>query len=114
MKTSLSLLPALLLFGSSGLFAQQPKSPNELEGCLRRSGSQYVLIDRDGTMQEVSHSKLLKNLVGHEVKLTGTQSIRTIDTTPPGAASSAVERPYFRVESAQDIKPSCEGYAPLK
>jgi hypothetical protein len=113
MKTAQSISLALL-FCSPALLAQRTSNPYELQGCLRRSGSQYVLVDRDGTWQQVSYSKQMKSLVGHEVKLTGKQTIRTIDTTPPGGASSAIERPYFQIESAQDVKPSCEGYAPLK
>ena len=114
MKGSLLISLALLLCSGSELFARGGKSDTELEGCLRRSGNQYFLIDRDGTSEEVSHSKLLKNLVGHEVKLTGKQTIRTIDTTPPGGASSAKEKPYFEVQSAQDVSADCQGYAVLK
>jgi len=110
----LSLCALVVLGSASGLLAQHSKNNTEIEGCLRLSGSHYVIIDREGTLQEVSFSKKLKNLAGHEVKLTGKQSMRTIDTTPPGGASSAIEKPYFQVDSVQDIKPSCEGYAPLK
>jgi hypothetical protein len=114
MKAAMALSILLALSTGSGLQAEQSTGETQLQGCLRRSGSQYVLIDREGTSLDVSYNKKLKNLNGHEVKLTGRQLIRTIDTTPPGAASSTIQRPYFQVESAQDLSPNCQGYAQLK
>lgn len=82
----------------------------EIQGCLRRSQGQYILVDKDNTFQRLSNYRTLKNLVGHEVRLTGKPEIRTIDTTPPGGASSAIEQHYFQVKSADDVSPNCAGY----
>jgi hypothetical protein len=49
-------------------------------------------------------------MVEHEVRLTGKPAIRTVDTTPPGGASSAKEVRYFQVKGAVDVSPKCEGY----
>ena len=82
----------------------------EIQGCLRRSQGQYILVDKENTFQWLSNYRTFKNLVGHEVRLTGKPAIRTIDTTPPGAASSAKEVRYFQVKGAADVSPNCDGY----
>jgi len=82
----------------------------EIQGCLRRYQGQYILVDKDNTFQWLSSYRTLKNLVGHEVRLTGKPEIRTIDNTPPGGASSAIEQHYFQVKSADDVSPNCAGY----
>jgi hypothetical protein len=82
----------------------------ELQGCLRRSEGQYFLVDRDGVAKVLSNNSKLKNLAEHEIKVTGKPMIRTIDTTPPGGASSAIEKPYFEVKTVTEISPNCSGY----
>jgi hypothetical protein len=82
----------------------------EIQGCLRRFQGQYILVDKENTFQWLSNYKTLKNMVEHEVRLTGKPAIRTIDTTPPGGASSAKEVRYFQVKGAVDVSPKCEGY----
>jgi hypothetical protein len=82
----------------------------EIQGCLRQSQGQYILVDKDNTFQRLSNYRSLKQLVGHEVRLTGKPEIRTIDTTPPGGASSSIEQRYFQVKSAVDVSPNCAGY----
>jgi len=89
--------------------AKDPVSA-EVQGCLRRSEGQYILVDKDNTFQWLSNYKTLKSMVGHEVRLTGKPAIRTIDTTPAGGASSAKEQRYFQIKSAADVSPNCDGY----
>jgi len=112
---------SLLLFCfSSGLFAQpsgaspfldkDESSTAEVLGCLERNQGYYILVDTNNEYQRLSDNKGLKKLVGHEVRLTGTPEIRTIDNTPPGGASSAIEQHYFRVKTVQDVAPNCHAY----
>ncbi len=82
----------------------------EIQGCLRRSQGQYILVDKDNTFQRLSNYRGLKQLVGHEVRLTGKPEMRTIDTTPAGGASSSIEQRYFQVKSAVNVSPNCAGY----
>ncbi len=117
------MLSLLLLVFSTGMLAQ-PSGTNafadksdrgshevaEIQGCLQRNQGSYVLVDTNNEYQRVSDNKSLKKLVGHEVKLTGTPETRTIDTTPPGGASSAIEQRYFRIKTVQDVTPNCHAY----
>jgi hypothetical protein len=82
----------------------------ELQGCLQRSEGYYILVDTNNEYQRLSENKGLKKLVGHEVKLTGTPEVRTIDNTPAGGASSTVEQHYFRIKTVQDVTPNCHAY----
>jgi len=110
---------AMVLFaaGLTGMsrsaYAKENKTSGdtaELQGCLRRSEGQYFLVDRDGVAKVLSNNSKLKNLAEHEIKVTGTPRIRTIDTTPPGGASSAIEKPYFEVKTVTEVSPNCTGY----
>ena len=78
-----------------------------IEGCLREAGVQYTLTSKDGVLHHLSGGKL-RPYVGHEVELSGKPSIKTVDTTVSGAASSAKEIPIFVVKSVKDIAPSCQ------
>lgn len=113
MKTTLPVFLLLCLCTALGLPAQQ-SGETELQGCLHRAGSAYVLVDQNGESQQVSYLKSYKNLNLHEVKLTGRQTVRTIDATPPGGASATIQRPYFQAHSVTVVSPNCQGYAPLK
>jgi len=123
-----TLMPSLLLFllllvFTTGVSAQ-PSHANafaapansdshemaEIQGCLERNEGSYILVDRNNEYQRLSDNKNLKKLVGHEVKLTGKPAVRTIDNTPPGGASSAIEQHYFIVKTVQDITPNCQAY----
>ncbi len=121
--TQTVMLSLLLLAFNTGMLAQPSggsafadKSDSnshevaEIQGCLQHNQGSYVLVDTNNEYQRLSDNKSLKKLVGHEVKLTGTPEVRTIDTTPPGGASSAIEQRYFRVKSVQDVTPNCHAY----
>ena len=86
----------------------QKPGPATIRGCLQRIEGHYVLVDETNTAKRLSDSSKLKQLVGHEVELTGTPRIRTIDTSQPGIASSAIEQPYFEVKTVQDIAAKCQ------
>jgi hypothetical protein len=95
-----------------GKTAEVEPDPAMLEGCLQKSEGEYTITDKDGLLHHLTEGpKLLKSYVGHEVQLTGTPSIRTIDTTPPGGASSAIEKPVFRVRTVKDVAATCQSLA---
>jgi hypothetical protein len=96
--------------GASGAKSSNRSEIAEIQGCLQRDQGFYILVDANNEYQRLSDNKNLKKLVGHEVRLTGTPEIRTIDTTPPGAASSVVEQHYFKVTTVQDVSPNCRVY----
>ena len=80
-----------------------------MEGCLQSSQGQYTLTDSDGTVHQLSGAanKLIHH-VGHQVELTGKPGIRTLDTTSPGTASSAVEEAVFEVKSIKHLADKCK------
>lgn len=82
--------------------------PATLEGCLQKSEGEYTITGRDGVLHHLADGSKVKSYVGHEVQLTGTPSIETIDTTPPGGASSAIEKPVFRVKTVKDLSATCQ------
>lgn len=88
--------------------ADEAQGPAVLEGCLQTSEGQYTITEKNGLLHHLSGgSKLLKSYVGHEVQLTGKPSIVTVDATLPGGASSAVEKPVFRVKTVKDVSATC-------
>ncbi len=82
----------------------------EIQGCLQRQDGYFILVNTNNEYQRLSNNKALKALVGHEVRLTGKPEIRTIDTTLPGGASSAIEQRYFSIKTVQDVAPNCQAY----
>lgn len=121
--TQTFMLSLLLLLFNAGVLAQSSgesafankndsgsHAVAEIQGCLQRNQGFYILVDTNNEYQRLSDNKSLKKLVGHEVKLTGTPEVRTIDNTPPGGASSAVEQRYFRIKTVQDVTPNCHAY----
>ena len=111
---SLLLSNSAVLVQPSGAAAFADKGGShdiaEIQGCLQREQGFYILVDKNNEYQRLSDNKSFKNLLGHEVKLTGTPEIRTIDTTPPGGASSVIEQHYFRVKTVQDVMSNCHAY----
>ncbi|HZL69452.1 MAG TPA: hypothetical protein VFC29_19230 [Candidatus Limnocylindrales bacterium] len=80
-----------------------------IEGCLQRSEGQYSLTDNTGTIHHLTGgASKLNPHVGHEVEITGKPGVRTLDTTPQGGASSAVEQPIFEVKSVKHIADTCK------
>jgi len=121
--TQTVVLSLLLLFVSPAILAQPAvgsafagKSDSgshevaEIQGCLQRDKGFYILVDTNNEYQRLSDNKSFKKLLGHEVRLTGTPEVRTIDTTPPGGASSAIEQHYFKVKTVQDVTSNCHAY----
>lgn len=109
-----------LLLSAAGLHAQpanpssdknKPSEPTTLEGCLQSSESKFILIESDGTAHTLAGSgnKLSKE-VGHEVELTGKDESSSLDTTPPGGASSVRVITVFRVKTIKKVDDTCKSY----
>ena len=82
-----------------------------MQGCLQASGGRYTIRDDSGIVHLLSgDATTLSYYVGHEVQVTGTRFTKTTDTTVSGAASSATERPDFRVRNVKDIADTCSGH----
>jgi hypothetical protein len=89
-------------------------SSTSVEGCLTSSNDHYFyyLIGSDGRRYHLSGSaSSLKKYVGQQVKLTGTLSIRTVDTTQQGLGSTAKEIAYLKVKSIQPMGGGCKATA---
>ena len=95
----------------AGETAGSAADPTTIEGCLQSSDGEYSVTDKNGVIHHLSDGGKVKHYVGHEVQLTGTPSIRTIDTTLPGGASSAIEKPVFRVKTVKDVAATCQSLA---
>jgi len=106
------VLTLVLLVSAVWLQAQdagKTSSLETIEGCLQRSEGQYSLTDNTGTIHHLTGgASKLNPHVGHEVEITGKPGVRTLDTTPQGGASSAVEQPIFEVKSVKHVADTCK------
>jgi len=83
-----------------------------LEGCLHESDGEYTITDKINVLHHLSGgTKLLKPFNGHEVQVTGTPSVRTVDTTLAGGASSVIEKPVFKVKTVTEVSATCQTLA---
>jgi hypothetical protein len=108
------LLSSPALYGQSSQSEQSTKkSANDLElvtldGSLSASMGHYVLTEDNLTTHELSgNGKKLKPALGHQVKLTGKNGTRTVDTTPVGMASSVTVLAVFDVKSVEHVGDKC-------
>ena len=106
------LLALALLIPVAWLQAQDnmgnAASETTIQGCLSNSKGQYWLTESNGTVHQLSsHANVLKNHIGHEVAVTGTEAVKTTGTTIQGGASSAKQIPIFRVKSVKHIADTC-------
>jgi hypothetical protein len=83
-----------------------------IEGCLKMSVTEYVIIDENtGTQHNlIGNTAKLKHYVGRRVQIIGEPTIKAFDTTEAGIASSAVEVPAIRVQSGRQIGGKCGQY----
>ncbi len=80
----------------------------ELQGCLQRSEGRYLLVDKENMYERLSDTSKLSKLVGHEIKVSGKRTMRTVDTTEAGIASSAKEIRFIDVKTVTDVAPHCQ------
>jgi hypothetical protein len=83
--------------------------PVKVEGCLKMSATEYVIIDDTGMRHNliVSATKL-SHYVGHRVEIIGENTTKAVDTTQAGIASSAAEVSAIRVQSSRPIGGRCD------
>ena len=80
-----------------------------VDGCLKMSVTQYVIIDDTGIRRTlIGSTTKLSHYVGHRVQIIGEPTIETIDTTQPNIASSVLEIPAIRVQSGRRIGGRCD------
>jgi len=82
-----------------------------VEGCLKMSVTDYVIIDDTGTQHNlIGGTAKLSHYVGHRVQIIGEPTIQALDTTQPNIASSVQEVPAIRVQSGRQIGGKCGRY----
>ena len=80
-----------------------------VEGCLKMSVTEYVIIDDTGTEHNlIGSTNRLSHYVGHRVQIIGEPTTKAIDTTQANIASSVVEVPAIRVQSGRQIGGRCD------
>ena len=80
-----------------------------VEGCLKMSVTDYVIIDDTGTEHNlIGSTAKLSHYVGHRVQIIGEPTIKTIDTTQANIASSVAEVPAIRVLRGRQIGGKCD------
>ncbi len=100
------------LLVTAALVAQdggKTSSPSTIQGCLQYTNGHYRLTEDNGTTHQLqSQANKLAKHVGHEVTITGTSAVRSVDTTIQGAASSVKEEQVFRVTNVTHIADTCK------
>ena len=80
-----------------------------VEGCLKMSVTEYVIIDDTGTEHNlIGSTTKLSHYVGHRVQIIGEPTIKTIDTTQANIASSVDEVSAIRVLSGRQVGGRCD------
>jgi hypothetical protein len=107
------LITLVLVFSAVWLQAQAmgqsgDMSPNSIQGCLSYGGGHYWLTDSNGEKYQLqSQANQLQKHVGHTVELTGTDTVRTVNTTQQGNASTAHQQHVFKVKTLKHIAETC-------
>ena len=89
----------------------EEKSPPQLttmQGCLQTAAGHFNLAESNGTVHRLAFSNKLTHYVGHEVKVAGKPSVRTVSETSYGVASSAEELPIFEVKTVTNVAHTCK------
>jgi hypothetical protein len=109
----LSIYPLWLPTGSPA--ADKKHDPESVlvsvEGCLKMSVTEYVIIDDTGTQHNlIGGTAKLRHYVGRRVQIIGEPTIKAFDATEAGTASSVQEVPAIRVQSGRQIGGKCSQY----
>ena len=87
--------------------------PPTVDGCLRSSNLHYTVVDKDGTVYNLTGSTArLSPYVGHEVEVTGKPTVRSFSTTEKDIASTVEEIPALDVKSVKELSKTCDSAAP--
>jgi len=103
----------VLVLSATWLLAQDnmgkaADSESTIQGCLSNAGGHYYLTDSSGTKYFLSgYANKLKDHIGHEVAITGMDSVKTTSTTQQGAASTAHQQHVFRVKTIKHVADTC-------
>ena len=114
MLVTIMLLVSLLCLQAqdAGQTAGKTAGLTTIQGCLQYTNGHYRLTEDNGTTHQLqSQANKLTHHVGHEVELTGQETVRTVDTTIQGAASSVKEQPVFKVSSVKHVADTCTAAA---
>jgi uncharacterized membrane-anchored protein len=83
-------------------------SQTSVEGCLSSSAGKYMLTDKEGKMYELTgDTSKLSEHVGHEVKITGTESAAT-PSGATGAMNKESSEATLEVSSVKHISKTCK------
>lgn len=78
-----------------------------VEGCLSSAAGKYMLTDKHGTMYELTgDSSKLADHVGHEIKVTGTESGGSASAT--GSNMGAGSEHTLEVSSFKHVSKTCK------
>jgi hypothetical protein len=92
----------------AGQTASKTSGLTTIQGCLQYTNGHYRLTEDNGTTHQLqSQANKLTRHVGHEVELTGTETVRTVGTTIEGAASSVKQQPVFKVSTVKHVADTC-------
>ena len=105
------LVPAAWLQAQDTMSKSSGAASTTIQGCLSRDGSYFYLTDSGGKKYHLVgyNGKGINEHVGHTVAITGTPTIKTLDTTQAGEPSTAKEIPVFKVKSVKHIADTCTG-----
>lgn len=107
-----ALLASLLWFPTASSASDKKHNAEavliSVEGCLKISDADYVIVDDTGTEHNlIGNVPKLSHYAWHRVQIIGEPTIKTIDTTEMNIASSALEVPAIRVQSGRQIGGKC-------
>ncbi|HTW58452.1 MAG TPA: hypothetical protein VMD99_09985 [Terriglobales bacterium] len=97
---------------ASGKTEASTGSQTTVLGCLSSSDGKYMLTDSQGKMYDLTgDTSILAEHIGHEVKITGTES--TSENTPSnsGATSNHSNAETLEVSSVKHISKTCKNGA---
>jgi hypothetical protein len=108
------LLFSVLLLGASWMAAQTTTqsqtatgTQKTVTGCLSQANGQYMLTSRKGTTYELTgDSSVLANHVGHEIRVTGTESGAGASANA-GTGDASANGPTIEVSSVKHISKTC-------
>jgi len=111
-----TVLTLVLLLSATWLLAQDNMGKSgsggetTIQGCLSHVGAYFYLTDAGGKKYHLVgyNGKELGEHVGHTVAITGTPTIKTIDTTVQGSESTVKEIPVFKVKGLKHVADTCK------
>lgn len=105
------LMAALVLSFAACLHAQENNKAamTGIQGCLEYGHNHYTLVDKSGHKHMlVGNADKLKPRVGHEVLITGTETMRPAEHSMEGTASPTHQMEAFQVEKVKHISETCK------